>query len=99
MEKQVKLKAMRKIEIEPRTREEAYEFAPVADLLLLDHYSPQELESLVPDLRALNPTLEIAVGGIDLSMISEYAKLVDVIVTTAPYYSKPLDLTSRIRRI
>ncbi|WP_094227141.1 nicotinate-nucleotide pyrophosphorylase [Methanolobus psychrotolerans] len=99
MEKQVKLRAMRKIEIEPRTREEAYESAPVADLLLLDHYSPQELGSLVPELRALNPHLEIAVGGIDIGMIPEYAKLVDVIVTTAPYYAKPLDLTSRIRRM
>jgi nicotinate-nucleotide pyrophosphorylase (carboxylating)/molybdenum transport protein len=99
MEKRVMLKAMRKIEIEPRTREEAYESAPVADVLLLDHYSPGELETLVPELRALNPKLEIAVGGIDLGMISEYAKHVDFIVTTALYYSKPLDLTSKIRRV
>ncbi|WMW21835.1 nicotinate-nucleotide pyrophosphorylase [Methanolobus mangrovi] len=99
MEKQVKLKAIRKIEIEPRTREEAYESAPVADMLLLDHYEPQELESLVPELRTLNPNLEIAVGGIDIGMIPAYAKHVDVIVTTAPYYSKPLDLTSKIRRM
>ncbi len=99
MDKQVNLKAMRKIEIEPRTTEEAYESAPVADMLLLDHYEPQDLESLVPKLRALNPNLEIAVGGIDIGMIPEYAKYVDVIVTTAPYYSKPLDLTSKIRRM
>lgn len=98
MDKKVKLKAMRKIEIEPRTTEEAYESAPLADMLLLDHYEPQDLELLVPQLRALNPNLEIAVGGIDIGMISDYAKHVDVIVTTAPYYSKPLDLTSKIRR-
>jgi nicotinate-nucleotide pyrophosphorylase (carboxylating)/molybdenum transport protein len=99
MEKKVDLRSMRKIEIEPRTFEEACESAPVADILLLDHYSPEELESIVPRLRSLNPHLEIAVGGIDVSMISDYARLVDVIVTTAPYYAKPLDLTSRIRRI
>jgi nicotinate-nucleotide pyrophosphorylase (carboxylating)/molybdenum transport protein len=99
MEKQVNLRAMRKIEIEPRTREEALEAAPVADILLLDHYSPEELETFVPELRSLNPHLEIAVGGIDLSMVSDYAKHVDFIVTTAPYYAKPLDLTSKIRRM
>ncbi|MBP1910526.1 nicotinate-nucleotide pyrophosphorylase [Methanolobus bombayensis] len=99
MEKQVNLRAMRKIEIEPRTREEALEAAPVADILLLDHYSPEELETFVPELRALNAHLEIAVGGIDLQMVSDYAKHVDFIVTTAPYYAKPLDLTSKIRRM
>ncbi len=99
MEKQVKLKAMRKIEIEPRTREEALESAPMADMLLLDHYSPEELETFVPQLREINPHLEIAVGGIDLNMISEYSKHVDIIVTTAPYYAKPLDLTTRIKRM
>ncbi|MDG6243146.1 MAG: nicotinate-nucleotide pyrophosphorylase [Methanolobus sp.] len=99
MEKPVKLRAMRKIEIEPRTREEAFESALVADVLLLDHYSPGELEELVPELRALNPKIEIAVGGIDIALISEYARHVDFIVTTAPYYAKPLDLTSTIRRM
>jgi nicotinate-nucleotide pyrophosphorylase (carboxylating)/molybdenum transport protein len=71
----------------------------VADILLLDHYSPEELETFVPELRSLNPHLEIAVGGIELSMVSDYAKHVDFIVTTAPYYAKPLDLTSKIRRM
>lgn len=99
MEKQVKLRAMRKIEVEPRTREEALESAPVVDVLLLDHYTPEELGELVPKLRALNPHIEIAVGGIEINMISEYAKHVDFIVTTAPYYAKPLDLTAKIRRI
>ncbi len=99
MEKKVKLRAMRKIEIEPRTREEAIESAAVADMLLLDHYNPEELGSLVQELRGINPHLEIAVGGIDIDMISEYARHVDIVVTTAPYYSRPLDLTTRIRRV
>ncbi|MEZ5334414.1 MAG: hypothetical protein R2741_03815 [Methanolobus sp.] len=66
---------------------------------MLDHYSPDELEEFVPELRALNPHLEIAVGGIELNMVSEYAKHVNFIVTTAPYYAKPLDLTSKIRKV
>lgn len=99
MQKQVKLRAMRKIEVEPRTRQEALESAAVADVLLLDHYSPEELEKFVPELRAINPDLEVAVGGIEMEMLGEYAKHVDFIVTTAPYYAKPLDLTSKIRRI
>ncbi len=99
MDKDVVMNSMKKIEIEPRNKEEAYHFATIADMLLLDHYLPGELEWFVPELRALNPYLKIAVGGIDLSMISEYARHVDIIVTTAPYYSRPLDLTSDIKRL
>ena len=94
-----KLRSMKKIEIEPRTREELFKYAGIADLLLLDHYTPEELETLVPKLRSLNPKLEVAVGGIDMKNIPKYAKFVDVIVTTAPYYAKPLDLTTEIEKI
>ncbi|QLC51045.1 nicotinate-nucleotide pyrophosphorylase [Methanolobus zinderi] len=94
-----KLRAMKKVEIEPRTREEAFKYAPLADVLLLDHYSPEELETLVPELRSVNPHIEIGVGGIDLKMVSEYAKHVDFIVTSSLYYSKPLDLTTKIRKL
>lgn len=92
-------KAMKKVEIEPRNRDEAFRYAPLADVLLLDHCSPGELKTLVPELRSLNPHLEVGVGGIDLKMISEYAEHVDFIVTSSLYYSKPLDLTTKIRRI
>ncbi|TGC08152.1 nicotinate-nucleotide pyrophosphorylase [Methanolobus halotolerans] len=93
------LRAMKKVELEPRTREEAFKYAPLADVLLLDHYNPGELETLVPELRSLNPQLEIGVGGIDLRMVSEYAGHVDFIVTSSLYYSKPLDLTTKIRKL
>jgi nicotinate-nucleotide pyrophosphorylase (carboxylating) len=35
-----KLRAMKKIEIEPRSMEEALKYAKIADLMLLDHLSP-----------------------------------------------------------
>jgi len=93
------LKTLRRIEIEPRTAEEAVEYAKTAGLLLLDHFSIEELRELIPKLRALNSHLEIAVAGnITAKNIAEYAEITDVIVTSAPYYAKPLDLTTRIER-
>lgn len=94
------LKILRKIELEPGTAEEAMKYAKTADLLLLDHFSPEELEDLVPRLRELNPSLEIAVAGnINADNIADYARLADVIVTSAPYYARPLDLTTGIERL
>ncbi len=94
-----KLSSMRKIEIEPRTKEEVFQYAPVADVLLLDHYTPEELKEVAPELRKLNPKLEIAVGGIEFKDIQKYAATVDIVVTTAPYYAKPFDLTTKINRL
>ncbi len=94
-----KLRSTRKVEIEPRTREEALKYAPLADMLLLDHYSPEELADIVVELRALNPRLEIAVGGIDIKRVAEYALHADIIVTSGIYYTKPLDLTAKIYKI
>ncbi|NJE07075.1 nicotinate-nucleotide pyrophosphorylase [Thermococcus sp. M39] len=94
------IKSLRKIEIEPRSREEAYRYAKIADILLLDHFTIEELGELVPKLKALNPRLEIAVAGnIDESNIEDYAKVADIIVTSAPYYARPLDLTTKIKKI
>jgi nicotinate-nucleotide pyrophosphorylase (carboxylating)/molybdenum transport protein len=39
------------------------------------------------------------VGGIKSDEIPQYAPYVDIIVSTAPYYAQPLDLTTRIERI
>ncbi|WP_297501476.1 hypothetical protein [Thermococcus sp.] len=93
------LRALKKIELEPRNIEEAVEYAKKANLLLLDHFPLSELRELVPRLRELNPSLEIAVAGnITAENIGEYAKTADVIITSAPYYARPLDLTTRIER-
>ncbi|WP_244603417.1 hypothetical protein [Methanococcoides sp. NM1] len=81
--------------------EEVFQYAPIADilLLLLDHYTPEELKEVAPELRKLNPKLEIAVGGIAFKDIPKYAAAVDIVVTTAPYYAKPFDLTTKIDRL
>ncbi|AKB73491.1 Molybdenum transport system protein ModD [Methanosarcina lacustris Z-7289] len=92
------LRAMKKIEIEPRSREEAFKYAEMSDIMLLDHLSPEELRELVPELKKLNPKLELAVGGIKAINIPEYAPLVDIIVISAPYYANPLDFTTKIER-
>ncbi len=93
------LKTLRKIEIEPRNDEEAIKLAPKADLLLLDHFTLDELKKLAPKLRKINPRLEIATAGdISENNITEYAPFVDVVVTSAPYYPKPLNLTTKIEK-
>ena len=66
-----KLRAMKKIEIEPRSREEAFKYAEMADIMLLDHLSPEELRELGPELKKLNPKLELAVGGIKAEKIKQ----------------------------
>jgi len=93
------LRSLKKIEIEPRDTEEALKYVKLADVLLLDHFSVEELEDLVPKLKTLKPSLEIAVAGnIDEWNVGRYAKIADVIVTSTPYYAKPLDMTTRIAR-
>lgn len=94
-----KLRAMKKIEIEPRSREEAFKYVGMSDIMLLDHISPKELRDIGPELKKLNPKLELAVGGIEASSIPEYAPFVDIIVISAPYYANPLDFTTKIERI
>jgi len=95
-----KLRALKKVELEPMTAEEAVEYAKAADVLLLDHFSLEELRELVPTLRKLNPSLEVAVAGdINARNIAEYAEIADIIVTSAPYYARPLDLTTRIEGV
>jgi nicotinate-nucleotide pyrophosphorylase (carboxylating) len=94
-----RLRAMKKIEIEPRSREEAFKYARDADIMLLDHISPEELQKIGPEIKQLNPKLELAVGGIEAEKIPDYAPFVDIIVISAPYYAKPLDMTTKIEKI
>ncbi len=67
--------------------------------MLLDHLSPTELRKIGPELKQLNPKLELAVGGIEVENIPYYAPFVDIIVISAPYYAKPLDMTTIIEKI
>ena len=94
------IKSLRKIEIEPRNVEEALKFAKIADVLLLDHYTPEGLGEVVPRLKSINPNLKVAVAGnINEGNIKDYAKFADIIVTSSPYYAKPLDFTTKIEPI
>ncbi|MCE4605967.1 MAG: hypothetical protein F7B59_01350 [Desulfurococcales archaeon] len=92
-----KVKTLRKIELEPRIAEEAIKYAKIVNTLVLDHFPLEELRDLVSKLRKLYPSLVIAISGdINAWNISEYAEIADIIVTSAPYYAKPLNLTTMI---
>jgi len=92
------MQAVRRIEIEPRDEEEALKYAKTADMLLLDHLSPADIQRIVPVIKERNPGVMIAVGCISVQNIADYASLVDIIVISAPYYAPPLDLTARVYR-
>jgi nicotinate-nucleotide pyrophosphorylase (carboxylating)/molybdenum transport protein len=88
-----------KIEFEPSSAEEAYRYAGVVDVMLLDHFAPDELAVVAGKLRALNPRLVVGVaGGITLATVKDYAPLVDIVVLSAVLYAPPLDITCRIAR-
>jgi len=93
----------RLIVVEVETLEEAIEAAEsgVVDEVQVDHVTPGELAEIVKAVRKVNPRVKIAVGGgINLDNIGEYAATgVDVIVTSAPYWVKPVDVTTRIEHI
>lgn len=89
-----------KIEIEPQNETEAYQCASFADVILLDHFEPSSLESIVKKLKDLNSRLKVGVaGGIKASQIQEFAPFVDLIVLSSVLYAAPLDFTCKIERI
>jgi len=91
----IRSRCVRHIEVEAPDPEKYVK----ADLVLLDHYSAEELEKTVSELKKKNPHLKVAVAGNVGDNIGDYARHADVIVTSAPYYARPLDLTCRIERI
>ena len=90
----------RRVVVEVESLEEARRLAEsgVVDEIQLDHMSPNELAKAVREIKTVNPSVKVAVGGgITLENVEEYAKTgVDVIVTSAPYWAKPADITTRI---
>lgn len=89
-----------KIEFEPSNLEEAYRYARHVDVMLLDHFEPQTLKTVVQELRQRNPQLQIGVaGGITLDTVKEFAEAVDIVVLSSVLYAYPLDITCRIERI
>ncbi len=72
-----------------------------ADLVQLEKLNPVKAAQTIALLRARYPHLLIAVaGGIDEDNVASYAKAEpDIIVTSAPYHVKPIDLTTKIKRV
>ncbi len=89
----------RRIVVETAARDEALLAAGsgVVDEIQLDHMEPRELARLAEEIRRLAPGVKIAVGGgITVDNVALYAPHVDVVVTSAPYWARPADLTTRI---
>ena len=70
------------------------------DGIQLDKMPPDELASLVGELRAIDPRITlIAAGGINLQNAAAYAATgVDGLATTAPFTAKPIDMSVRMNR-
>ncbi|MCH4184247.1 MAG: ModD protein [Eggerthellaceae bacterium] len=71
------------------------------DGIQFDKLSVEELTSLVPRLRAIDPHLTlIAAGGINPKNAGAYAATgVDGLATTAPFTAKPIDMSVRMKPI
>ena len=71
------------------------------DLIQFDKLPPKELSEAVMKLKEMKNELVIAAaGGIDEHNIEDYARTgVDLIVTSAPYYARPLDVGTEISPI
>jgi nicotinate-nucleotide pyrophosphorylase (carboxylating) len=91
-----------RIEMEADTPEQALEACRLrVDIILLDNMSPELMECLIPELRAIHPDVLLEVsGGITLDQIPSLARLdVDVLSVGALTHSAPdasmrLDLLS-----
>ncbi|HWQ61081.1 MAG TPA: quinolinate phosphoribosyl transferase [Negativicutes bacterium] len=89
-----------KIEFEPSSPEEAFRYAGSVDVMLLDHFAPEELGAIARKLRVLNPRLLVGVaGGITLANVKSFAPHVDIIVLSSVLYAPPLDITCKITRL
>ncbi len=87
------------IVMEADTMEEAERFITMgADIIQFDKLMPEALKEASDSLKSKYPTLRIlAAGGINLQNIAQYIKAdIEGIVTTAPYYAKPLDVKVEI---
>jgi len=91
----------RKIGVEVHTLKEALEAVGAgAEMVQLERFKPGEVARAVAELKKMSPNVVVAVaGGIDEHNVAEYAKAgPDIIVTTAPYYARPADVTTKMRR-
>ena len=91
----------KKIGFEAKSIEEALLYVKDVDMIQLDKEEPSVLKKSIEQLRALNPRILIALaGGINEHNIREYAACFpDVIVSSAPYFAKPVDIGTRVKKI
>jgi len=89
---------LRPVGIEVETSEEAIEAAAAgADYVQLERIDPGEIPAIAAKLREVNDMIIIGVsGGIDERNVGEYAASVDLVVTSAPYSARPVDVGTRI---
>lgn len=73
----------------------------VVDEIQVDHLNPPELAQVVKKVKGLNSNIRVAVGGgISLANADDYARAgADVLVTSAPFWVRPADITTRMERI
>jgi molybdenum transport protein len=83
------------IAIEVDTPELAHRAAEAgAHILQCEKFTPEALNELNFEIKSIYPDIKLsATGGVNLKNIAEYASSgVDMVVTSAPYYVKPLEI-------
>jgi molybdenum transport protein len=98
----LKLGGGRSVGIEVKDIEEAIEAVESgAYYIQFDKVQPNILKDWVKKIRELSSRVVIGVGGgITIENIEEYASTgVDVVVTSAPYRSRPIDVSIRMEKI
>jgi molybdenum transport protein len=89
----------KKIVIEVATPADALSWAEAgADVIQAEKFLPEQIAATVNDLRhSGRPTLLAAAGGINAGNAAAYARAgADILVTSAPYAAKPLDVQVRL---
>ncbi len=90
------------VTIEAKSVEEALEIIDAgADAVQLDKLAPEDVERIIKYVRSKGLRIKIIVAGnIEFENIEEYARLgPDIIVSSAPYYGRPIDITTIIDRL
>ncbi len=93
---------MKLICIEVTTIEEAVKAAEAGtDIIQISNQEPEIVEEIINTIRKQYPNTIIAVyGDIDENNITKYIKTrPNIIITTTPYYSKPIKTETKIRRL
>ncbi len=88
--------------VEVESLEEAIEAVKAgAGYIQIEKPSVNDAGRIISEVKRINPRVKIGLaGGITLENVKEYASTgADFIVTSAPYSAKPIDVTTRMRRI